>query len=254
MIGLFVRIVASAMLSAMILASPVQAYDLSPLVIQLEPSGPGAASSVLITNSHTVPIAIEVQLFERTQKSDGSDVLTPDDGEIVVVPPQMVIAPGASQSVRVQWTGDPRPEKELAYRLVTNHLPIDFEKKKTGDRTIDVKVQYRYEAALYIAPPGAKPLAAVTAASLAQDSDGKSVLELRIANSGTRRAILREPSVVLKAQPGGATVTLSGESAKPLSNLNILAGAERIVRLPWPDGLPRGPVTASLQTGYAIIG
>lgn len=236
------------------LVAPAQAYDLSPLVVQLDPSGPGAAGSVLITNSHTVPIAIEIKLYQRLQQPDGSDVLTPEKGDIVVVPPQMVIAPGASQSVRVQWTGDPKPEQELAFRLITEQLPIDLNRKAAGDRTFDVKVQYRYEAALYVAPPGAKPSANVTAASFVKEADGKATLELHVANSGNRRAILNQPTLELAAGAGAAKVTLSGASAGALNNLNILAGATRVVRLPWPEGLPQGAVTARLQSDYTIIG
>ena len=247
------RNLATAAVATALFASPMQAYDLSPLVLQLDPTGPGSAGSVLITNSHSVPIAIEIKLFERTQQSDGSDILVPEKGDIVVIPPQMVIAPGSSQSIRVQWTGDPRPEKELAYRLVTEQLPIDFEKKSIGDRSFDLKVQYRYEAALYISAPGTQPSANVKSAGLAKNDNGESILKLHIINSGKRRAILNSPTLDIESGNGKSKVTLSGESVGALNNLNILAGSERVVNLPWPKELPQGEVTVRLQTGYASI-
>lgn len=243
---------AAAICAALLLHWPARAYDLSPIVIQLQASGPGAASSVMITNSHKVPIAVEIQLFDRVQNPDGTDTLTPEKGEFIVIPPQMVIAPGSSQSVRVQWTGDPRPARELAYRFVTQQLPIDLERQQSGDRSFDVKVQYRYEAALYVEAPGAQPDVEVTGASQVKEADGSMQVELQLVNKGTRRAILHQPSITLSSA-GGGSATLSGDSIKPLSNLNILAGARRNVRLPWPEGLSPGPITAKLQTSYAIL-
>jgi fimbrial chaperone protein len=243
----------SAVVATALFASSIEAYDISPLVLQLDPTGPGSTGSVLITNSHTVPIAIEIKLFERTQQADGSDALVPEKGEFVVIPSQMVIAPGSSQSIRVQWTGDSSPKKELAYRLVTEQLPIQFEKRVTGDRTLDVKVQYRYEAALYISAPNTQPSANVTSARLATSANGEAILELHVANSGKRRAILNLPKIDIETVNGEAKVSLSEERVGALNNLNILAGSLRVVRLPWPKELPQGEVTVKLQTGYASV-
>lgn len=234
------------------LPQPASAYDVRPIVIQLSPSGPGASDTVVITNSHDEPIAIEVRAYRRSQNPDGTDERTPEDTDIIITPPQMVIAPGASQSVRLRWIGDSAPDRELAFRVVTEQLPIALGPRQTGDAVANLSLAYRYEAALYVVPPGSAPAARITRAAPVEADDGTRWIELDIASEGTRRAILDQPSLSLTPQ-SGEPVVLGGEAAEPLAGLNILSGGYRTVRLPWPDGLPFGPVEAELRTGYMVF-
>ena len=236
-----------------IVSSPAYSYDVKPIVIQLAPSGAGAAQSVVITNTHAQPIAIEVRTFKRQQNPDGTDSLTPEDDDLLVTPPQMVIAPKSSQSFKVRWVGDASPEQELAYRLVTTQLPIKFKQEETSDVSINVNMTYRYEAALYIVPPQSKPSARLVSVAPVTDDAGITWLEARIASDGKRRAILDKASLIITPANGGEPVTMTGESTASLVNLNILVGKERIVRLPWPDVIAPGPIKGELRTDYVVF-
>lgn len=235
------------------LAIPAFAYDFRPLVIQLTPAGAGAAQSAIVTNSHQEPIAIEISVRKRAQLEDGTDNLTDEPGDFIISPMQMVIAPGKSQSIRIQWIGESNPKVELAYRLIVNQLPIRFRHETQGERTFDVSMKYRYEAALYVMPKGATPAIRVVSAVPAADAEGKPVLKLKLASEGTRRAILDQPVLTLSPEGGGAAVKLEGDAIKPLINLNVLPGVQRTVDIPWPAALPPGPVLAALQTQFAIV-
>lgn len=242
----------AAMVSWATLPWPASAYDLQPIVIQLAPSGPGASGTVVITNSHDEPIAIEARAYRRSQKPDGTDERTPEDENIIITPPQMVIAPGASQSVRLRWIGDSNPERELAFRIVTEQLPIALGPRQTGEAVANLSLAYRYEAALYVVPPGAAPAARITRAAPIEAEDGTRWIELDIASEGTRRAILNQPSLAITPQSGEPTV-LDGDAVAPLVGLNILSGGHRTVRLPWPADLPFGSIQAELRTDYMVF-
>ncbi|MXO93865.1 fimbria/pilus periplasmic chaperone [Erythrobacter arachoides] len=234
---------------------PVQqaeAYDLTPIVVQLKPNGAGSSQTMVITNSHGVPIAIEIQAFQRTQMPTGEDQLEPEDEDLIVYPPQMVIPPNSSQSFRVQWVGDPAPERELAYRIVTQQLPIRFEERIDADRAADLTVRYRYEAALYILPDGAEPSARLVSVERVRDEAGVESLELAIVSEGTMRAILHEPVIELTAA-GGSALELTGDAITPLEGLNILPGVERRVRIAAPAQLPPGPLSGALTTRYVVL-
>ncbi|MBB6427478.1 molecular chaperone [Sphingopyxis sp. JAI128] len=231
---------------------PLGAYDLTPIVVQLRPSGAASAQQMTITNSHEQPIAIEVKAYKREQLADGTDRLVLETQDILITPPQMVIAPKSSQTFKVRWVGDPSPERELAYRIVTTQLPIKFKSRKTGDTTANVSLAYRYEAALYVTPPGKVPDASLAQIQETTDSSGQTWLELSIKNDGSARALIDKPTLLLHSA-GGSSVTLTGAQLAELQNLNVLAGSERKVRLPWPDNLPRGPVTGELQKTYTIL-
>lgn len=240
---------AMAVWSAVAVPSPALAYNLQPIVVQLSPAGSGASQMLTLTNTHEVPIAIEVKAFRREQQPDGTDLLVPEDADLIIYPPQMVIPARQSQTFKVQWVGEASPATELAYRIVTEQLPIKFDTPEVNGVRADVTMKYRYEAALYIMPPGATPLAELVSATSVVGEDGTRQLELRIASKGSRRAILDGPSLVL-SPASGSSITLSGDDLKPLAGLNILPGVERVVRIPAPVGIGEGPVPAQLQTRY----
>lgn len=226
-----------------------EAFDLKPIMAQLTPSGPGSSRSFVIQNTHTQPIAVELKMFKRQQDLAGTDKREPDEDDFVIAPAQMVIAPGQSQNVRLQWIGDANTTVERSFRMVAEQLPISFEQKSTGDRQAEVQVQYRYEAALYVTPPASKPHVTLVSAEPAKDGSGAPMLKLRLKSDGTRRAILDKPQLDVTAA-GAPSAALSGPGIASLNNINILAGAEREVLLPWPKNLPYGPVTANLRTEY----
>ncbi len=230
----------------------VQAYDLKPIVVQLQPSGPGSSQTMVVTNSHDVPIAIEVQAFERFQLPTGEDRLEPEDENLIVYPPQMVIPPKSSQSFKVQWVGDLAPQRELAFRIVTEQLPIKFSQQVEGDRTADLTVRYRYEAALYVMPANAEPSARLVSVERVMGDGGADELELAIASEGNMRAILQAPKLEISGS-GGNPIELSGEAIKPLEGLNILPGVERRIRIAMPAELPAGPLSGALQTQYVVL-
>ena len=234
-------------------SNPANAYDVRPIVIQLSPEGAGSTQSVIISNSHDEPIAIEVRAYHRVQKPDGTEDREPADDAIIITPPHLVIAPGASQAVRVRWVGDPTPPRELAFRLVTEQLPINLTTQHREDFTANVLVNYRYEAALYVTPHNARPEARIDRAVPVTGEDGTQLLELEIVSEGTRRASLDKPKVVLTPIGGGSSIILEGEAVAGLNQMVTLAGSRRIVRIPWPPNVDVGPVQAELRAQYIVL-
>ena len=225
------------------------AYQLSPIVAQFAPKGPGASRTFVITNTHAEPIALQIEMFRRSADPTGKETREPEYDDFIVTPPQMVIAPGQSQSIRAQWVGDGAPEKELSYRLVVTQLPIKFAKESSGEGVnVDVSMGYKYEAAVYVSPVSGKPSAQIIKSEAAIDATGQRVLRVTVQSTGERRAILVDPTLTISA--GGQTVQLSGEDILPFNNRNLIAGSQAILDVPWPASLPFGPVSTSLDTKY----
>ena len=233
--------------------SLLEAYDLKPIVVQLAPSGAGASQQMTITNSHKVPIAIEVKAFRREQLPDGSDKLTAENDDIIISPPQMVIQPGSSQAFKVRWVGEPNPQRELAYRIVTTQLPINFKSEKKGEVNAKLNLTYKYEAALYVVPPGSAPAATLADAAPVTDEKGVVWLELAFKNDGNARALLNKPVITLQPAAGGTEKVITEAAVSELQNFNILAGSVRKLRIAWPEGLARGPLNGTLKTEYTIL-
>jgi fimbrial chaperone protein len=162
----------------------------------------------------------------------------------------MIIPPGTSQSIRVQWVGEVLPDRELAYRLITTQLPIRINQTSRNDRTADLTMKYRYEAALYIVPRGVEPRARLSSAEVI-DEEGSRRLRLTLVSEGTKRAILSEPRITLAGSSG--EVVLEGDRIKDLEGMNILPGMTRVVDLPAPDGLAMGEVPAEMESRYLFV-
>jgi fimbrial chaperone protein len=230
-------------------------YRLLPMSATFSPTGSGTTKSFEVNNSGDVPVAIEVYMTGREIGLEGEES-NPDAGDdFVVYPPQMIVPPGQTQLVRVTWLGDPDPDKELAYRIVADQVPIDFVEAQQGQNVpaepgqanVSIRVFFRYSGTVYITPNGVRPEVVLTDVTQRKGKDGKDELILDFENIGTAHKNLTGLEVNLTSEQG-KTVTLTKDNLQGVIGENILAGNKRRFVLPWPKELPVGPVTATFTT------
>lgn len=239
------------LLSPALFAAPASAYEFSPIVAQFNSKGAAATRTFTLRNTQQEPVAIQIEVFQRSADATGEETRVPEFDDFIVTPPQVVLAPGQSQAIRVQWIGDANPAAELSYRIVTTQLPIKYASEQiSGDVQATLQLGYKYEAAVYVAPQNVKPSASITAAAAATDAAGNRVMRLTIKSTGTRRAILETPEITVTPASGGQSVVLKGEAVSAIQMKNIITGTQRVLDIPWPSNVPYGPVTASLKTTY----
>jgi len=236
------RLFRAALLCAgLLLPASADAFRLVPIEMEFDPSGRRATQIFRIENENRAPAAIEIHVMNRSMGRDGEDILEDAGDDWVVFPEQIILEPGETQSIRVQWVGDANPSKELSYRLIAEQLPIDIGQAPAQGG--QVRLLVRYVASLYVIPPGAKAKLSVESAQPAATPDGPR-LELIVRNEGTARQVLRDPTLTVTA--GGRTLTLGAEQLTGLTGENLLSGTTRRFLVPWPNSLPQGPLTASL--------
>ncbi|WP_207459657.1 fimbria/pilus periplasmic chaperone [Azospirillum sp. SYSU D00513] len=234
------RLLGLAVLALGLLAEatvPAHAFRLVPIEMQFEPAGRGATQIFRLENDTAEPVAVELTMMSRRMNERGEDQLEDASDRFVVYPEQVVLQANQSQSVRVQWIGPATPERELAFRLVAEQLPVDL--GRAPPKGGQVRLLVRYVGSVYITPPGAKPDLAVTALA----PEGKQ-LAVTVANRGTARQILRDPTLTIQA--GGKPVQVRGAGLAGLTGENLLAGATRRFLIPMPAGLAKGPLSGSL--------
>lgn len=247
---MLIRPFLSALLFAVIAFVPAAAaFEFSPIVAQFAPTGSGSAKTFIVRNTHQEPVALQIEIFSRSADEFGNETREPEYDDFIATPPQMVLLPGQSQSIRVQWVGESNPTKELSYRLVVEQLPIPYKKEGNADGVaVDVQLGFRYEAALYVVPSSGEPEAVLTNSEIVKTDDGNTVLRLTIKNLGARRAILQRP--VLSFTAGGTNYELAGEEVEMVNNRNIIAGTQAVIDVPVDSSLAAGPVSATLKTDY----
>ncbi len=244
-------IVLYAVVFSMFMPASVWAFSLSPMSANLSSSGGGSSKVFIVDNKGgEVPIAVEMQIFGRSMTEQGVDVLVEVDGDFVVYPSQVVIMPGESQSVRLQYIGPRDMVDEQAYRFIAEQLPIDLGGETTGDG-FGVKMVFRYVASVYVLPKGLIGHdVKITDAYIKEGEVDELILIVK--NEGTKHRDLSGVKLTLKSSSsstlgGRRKLTQDSEQVDVFQGVNILAGHSRVIKLTAPAGLPAGALDAVLH-------
>lgn len=204
------------------LSAVASAYEVKPMIYDLKPSGREASKVLRVKNTSGNPITIEMKVARRSFDEKGREQRTPAEDDFVIFPPQTVIPPGVTQSVRVQYVGRAELKQSVAYAITVAQVPV----KLPTDQRTGLKFVFNFSTAANVVPAGAK--AKVETVSLTPT--GKS-LRLMVRNSGNKYANLSSSSVAL------GQVVIEGEAwRKALGPGWLLPGATRVIDLPLPGG------------------
>lgn len=231
--------------TCLFLSSHAYAYKLIPLSTQLSPSGKSAQKTFRIENSSEEPIAVELNIYKRKMAINGKDELSEANDDFLLYPAQIIVMPGKSQAIRVRWLGDPKPEKELAYRLIAEQLPVSFNKKKQEGGQVNLLV--RFIASIYITPHLVRPDIKLGNYRIIESGSGSKELLMTLVNSGKAHSLLKNP--VISIESGGESITLNEQQLHMVSKRNILANHSRQFSIPWPDHLPARDVKVTFSYG-----
>lgn len=224
---------------AMACAGQARAQSVQPMRFDLKPSGPEAQTTLKVENNRTHPITIELAAETITLDEQGREVLQPAD-DFLIFPPQAIIAPGVTQSVRVRYIGAPDIERSNSYRVMVRQIPVDL----SGEQRSGVAVAFNFATLAAVVPVGAKP--DLTVSPLAPE-DGQRV-STTIENSGRAYArvlaydwALRDGASERIVSPDDLTRMITGVSGL------IPPGATRRFTIVLPEGFDPRSTTLSLS-------
>jgi fimbrial chaperone protein len=242
-------------LFAILCTSPALAgagFRLSPPTVEFSPIGRDIVKNFYIRSTGDEPVAVQVTINKWEVAPDGTETNPPEDEDFLIYPPQMIVQPGSEQVVRVTWVGEGNIPKEQTYRAVFEQVPINFvqtPQEVEGKGQISLSVIFKYVAAVYLTPEGAKPEILIESSELQENADGSKNLLLVFNNVGNARGSLKDTAVKLTSSVvPTTTVTIPGAEVRDEKGVVILAGNKRRFVLPWPKELPVGPVTATFTT------
>ena len=150
--------------------------------------------------------------------------------------------------MQVTWVGDSNPTKELNYRLVSQQVPITLTKPETGKPTTiktRVVILLKYMGSLYIRPENVEPKLVLESVTVQKEKD-KPVIAITFDNQGSARATLA--NFKLNLSSGGKTLELTAEQLKDITNQNVFANHKRRFVIPYPEDLPQGTLTATIDS------
>lgn len=183
------------------------------------------SSLFYLENDSAQPIAIELSLVKREMTEDGVEINTKINNELTVYPSQLIIQPNEKRSVKVSWTLKQALEKELAFRLIAEQLPIDIEKTKT--KKASIKVLLKYVAALYVTTDKFSADAQLSKFEVKNDK-----VIFTVDNKGSEHQVLNNLRLVYKSSKNNKEITLEGQELTGMIGENILAQTHRNFALP----------------------
>ena len=230
---------AFALVFSVVALGEADAFRFSPFRAKFDPSGDGANQLFTVENNTAEAATVQIRITTREVDVDGGEKNVDDEKSFAIYPAQLVLAPHASRSVRVQWIGDPNLKEEKAFRIIAEQLPVNLSKEKPKGSSVKFLVSYR--GALFVTPPGLSHNVTLDFFGVTQDREQKKMLEFVFHNRGAKHALLRNLKLVLKDDKGDS-VTLAGEKElKGVTGEGILAEHRRRFLLPWPKNLHGAP-------------
>lgn len=232
-------LVCAAMAAMSAMPAPALAYQVSPMISDLAPSGQAASTVLRIQNDSDKPITIEMVAEKRSFDEAGAEHRTPADDDFVLFPPQAVIAAGATQAIRVQYVGTPSLTHSETYTVTVRQVPVQLPNNgQTG-----VQFLFNFSTLANIVPAGAKADVRVT--SLEPVNGGG--YRLHLTNQGTSYANIAAASVAI----GGVEIP-SEIWRKALKTSWLLPSGSRVVDIPTVPAVPSGATAATYATGKAM--
>ena len=221
-----------------------RAFTLIPISATLAPKGYGAATSFRVENESSNRIAFQITMITRDMDEQGGESHQSASNLFTVFPPQGVIASGQRQNIRVVWKGPTDPTNELAYRIVAEELPVNFE-AETKDSHI--KLLVRYMGTVYVRPKNARPrLQTIGLVKAADNSASTNLYELTLANAGGAHQGLMNCVLAVTNSTGQGTV-IKAARLDTVEGQNILALHRRRFLVTLPTDLREPEYHAELK-------
>lgn len=212
---------------ALFLSANSFAFKFSPMSATIGTKNKDNSSLFYLENDSDQPIAIQVSIAKREMDINGAETNTKLSGnDLTIFPSQLIIPPNEKRSVKVTWSGKETSDKEQAYRLIAEQLPIDLEKGK--NKKASIKVLLRYMAALYVANDDLS--SDVKFIGLKKVENNKLAFEFE--NTGKKHQVLANLHLKISDEKKKKDIELNPEDLKGMTGENVLAQSKRIFVLP----------------------
>jgi fimbrial chaperone protein len=220
-------------------AAALWSFTFDPLVSTFDPVGPGTVRTYRLKNEGKTRIAVRVQLLTRDMDETGAERNEPlPDNLFLVYPSRFIIEAGTVRSFKVQWRGGDPGNRERAYRVLAEQVPVSLEEKQGSG----ISILFRFLGSVYIRSPQSSPQDVVVVSALGVESQGRRGVEIRLRNEGGTHTLLSYFKLALSA-PGGESRWLPEEAVAQIEGQNMLPGIERVFFVPDAE--------AELGTAYA---
>jgi fimbrial chaperone protein len=242
----FVTIIALALTLGLVSAA-YAAMTVQPVVLDLRMVGRNTGGQIRVENTGTNPLPVEIRLLEANLRLDGvgaSDRLTED---LVAIPSQAIIPPGATQAFRIQYVGNPEAPTSRHYYAEVAQTPVAV---SGGQSTI--QVLYNFQAMVNVASAVAgPPVLSIESAEIAHPTAaGPARIAFTVHNAGPNYGYLSNSAITLvQRNAAGQELfrrTMSGSDIQQQIGFGLV-GPNTSRKFVAPIDLPSGDGTAEVR-------
>lgn len=242
-------IAALALASAVAMPTVALATTVSPVILDLETTGRGVVANISVTNTSAGPMTMEIGVVPLKATDTGFQPAgAPDsDEDLLVTPPSSLIAPGRTQTFRVQWVGDPELTQSKHYYVGINQLPVKLPEGQSA-----VQIVYNFNVLVSVSSPDQKPQLAITSVAPAT-TEGKPFAAITVRNSGSAHGYVSAHTLkIVETSAAGAEIaskTISGSQFQQLVGYGLVAsGQTRTIDVPLDGPVPAGAKLSAVFT------
>jgi len=214
--------------------SPCHAMSVTPIQLEMSSAGPASRRTVVVTNDSNRPLPVELSLQRIAEGENGGRRYMPGgEDAFLILPPQALIRPGASQVFRLQWVGEPMLVESESFMLFVSQVPV----KLPAGSGPAVQVVMSVGCMVNVAPPRGLPSLRITATGIEIDRHGRRHPSVTVENTTRMHALLPQSTILLTA--GGWSKELTpGELGASVGIGLVQPGMRRTFVL--PVDLPAG--------------
>lgn len=208
------------------IAHAADAMTVTPTQIEMTSTGRSSRGAIAVVNDGTDAFAVELVVKKAVLDEAGVPKASPAGDEFLIIPPQALIPPGATQIFRIQWLGEPLLEKSETFIVYVNQIPVKLPK-----RARSVQVVFGMGVMVNIAPARGTPTLEIVKTSVVTDANGRRHPALTVFNPTNVHALFPQSNV--RVSGGDWSVFLpSGELAQTFGIGLVQPGHRRQFVLP----------------------
>lgn len=226
------KAVLAALVFMVSVITPALAMTVSPMHVEMTSAGAKSHARVSVINNSNKPLPIEAVVGRLTLDEAGKSKIAKAGEDFLVMPPQAMIPPGATQNFRIQWLGDPLMQKSESFILQLNQIPVKMAPGQSG-----VQVVMSMGVMVNVAPINGSPALNLVSTTLSQAKSGKRVLSVLVQNPSTTHALLSQST--LRLQSGGWSQVLSPGELGDRVGIGLVQPGQRR-KFTFPIDIPSG--------------
>ncbi|MEQ1719272.1 MAG: fimbria/pilus periplasmic chaperone [Hyphomicrobium sp.] len=184
------------------LAPAASAMTVSPMQVEMSAIGTRSHAQVSVVNTSDIPMPVEAVIERMTLDENGKPKSQKTGEQFLIMPPQAMIPPGATQNFRVQWLGDPLMAQSETFLLYVNQIPVKVAAGKSA-----VQVVMSMGVMINVAPAQGVPELKVVATGVAESRSGKRQPTITVENVSKVHALFPEATIQLSSGTWTSTLT-----------------------------------------------